>query len=108
MVDGMQERTAADGPSMRQREPQTALERLQAAREGRGTADVPQTALERLQAARDGRDRDTGVDVVRSEERAGHELQQHDAERERVLEQERQRVLEQERTAERDGPTHEM
>jgi hypothetical protein len=108
MVDGMQERTAADGPSMRQREPQTALERLQAAREGRGTADVPQTALERLQAARDGRDRDTGADVVRNEERAGHELQQHDAERERALEQERQRLLEKERTAERDGPDHSL
>ena len=111
MVDGMQERTVAEGPSMRQREPQTpqsALERLQAAREGRVTADAPQTALERLQAARDGRDRDTGADVVRSEERAGHDLQQQDAEREQALEQERQRVLEQERTAERDGPTHEM
>ena len=34
LVDGMQERTVAEGPSMRQREPQTALERLQAAREG--------------------------------------------------------------------------
>jgi hypothetical protein len=111
MVDGMQERTVADGPSMRQREPQasqSALEKLQVARKGRGTADASQTSLERLQAARDGRDRDTGADVVRNEERAGHELQQHDAERERVLEQERQRVLEQERTAERDGPTHEM
>jgi len=111
MVDGMQERTVAEGPSMRQREPQTpqsALERLQAAREGRATADAPQTALERLQAARDGRGRDTGADVVRNEERAGHDLQQQDAERERALEQERQRVLEQERTAERDGPSHEM
>ena len=114
MVDGMQERTVAVGPSMRQREPQTsqvpqsALERLQAARESRATADAPQTALERLQAARDGRDRDTGADVVRSEERAGHDLQQQDAERERALEQERQRVLELERTAEREGPTHEM
>ncbi|MGB1266030.1 MAG: MobQ family relaxase, partial [Nereida ignava] len=109
MVDGMQERTVADGPSMRQREPQapqSALERLQAAREGRGTADAPQTALERLQAARDGRTRDTGTDVVRNEERASHDLQQQDAERERVLEQERQRVLEQERTAERDGPEY--
>ena len=111
MVDGMQERTVAEGPSMRQREPQTpqsALERLQAAREGRVTADAPQTALERLQAARDGRTRDTDADVVRNEERAGDDLQQQDAEREQALEQERQRVLEQERTAERDGPTHEM
>jgi hypothetical protein len=108
LVDGMQERTVPDGPSMRQREPQTALERLQAAREGRATADAPQTALERLQAAREGRGGDAGADVVRNEERAGHELQQHDAERERVLEQERQRVLEQERTAERDGPDHSL
>lgn len=112
MVEGMQERTVADGPSMRQREPQvsqtpqSALERLQAAREGRVTADAPQTALERLQAARDGRTRDTGADVARNEERAGHELQVQDAERERALEQERQRVLEQERTAEREGPSH--
>jgi len=118
LVDGMQERTVADGPSMRQREPQTsqvplvsqtpqsALERLQAARAGRATADAPQTPLERLQAARDGRDRDTGADVVRNEERAGHELQAQDAEREQAVEQERQRVQEQERTAERDGPTH--
>jgi len=115
LVDGMQERTVADGPSMRQRDPQasqasqtsqTALERLQAAREGRATADAPQTALERLQAARDSRDRDTGADVVRNEERAGHELQAQDAERERALELERQRVLEKERVAEREGPTH--
>ena len=114
MVDGIQERTVVDGPSMRQREPQvsqtpqSALERLQAAREGRAAADAPQTALERLQAARDGRTRDTGADVVRSEERAGHDLQQQDADHERALEQERQRVLKQERTAEREGPTHEM
>jgi hypothetical protein len=109
-----QERTVAEGPLMRQREPlvsqtpQSALERLQAAREGRGTVDAPQTALEKLQAARNSRDRDTGADVVRNEERAGHELQAQDAERERALEQERQRVLELERTAEREGPTHEM
>ena len=76
---------------MRQREPQTsqvpqsALERLQAAREGRGTADAPQTALERLQVARDNRGRDTGADVVRNEERAGHDLQQQDAENELSL-----------------------
>jgi len=95
-----------DGPSMHQREPQTALERLQAAREGRATADAPQTALEKLQAARDGRDRDMGADVVRNEERAGDELQQQDAERERAFEQERERVREQERTAEREGPRH--
>ena len=109
LMGGMQERTVADGPSMRQREPQTpqsALERLQAAREGRITADAPQTALERLQAARDSRGRDTGADVVRNEERAGHELQAQDAERERALELERQRVQEQERTAEREGPSH--
>ena len=106
LVDGMQERTVAEGPSMRQREPQTALERLQAAREGRATRGAPQTPLERLQAARDGRDRDAGADVVRNEERAGKELQSQDAERERALEVERQRVQEQERTAERDGPTH--
>ena len=106
LVDGMQERTVAEGPSMRQREPQTALERLQAAREGRATRGAPQTALERLQAARDGRDRDAGAGVVRNEERAGKELQSQDAERERALEVERQRVQEQERTAERDGPTH--
>jgi len=106
LVDGMQERTVADGPSMRRREPQTALERLQAAREGRTTVDAPQTALEKLQAARDSRDRDAGADVVRNEERAGHDLQQQDAERERALEQEQERVREQERTAEREGPTH--
>ena len=106
LVDGMQERTVAVGPSERQREPQSALERLQAAREGRGTADAPQTALEKLQAAREGRDRDTGADVVRNEERAGHELQAQDAEREQALEVERERVREQERTAEREGPTH--
>ena len=113
MVDGMQERTVADGPSMRQREPhvsqalqapQSALERLQAAREGRDVADAPQTALERLQAARDSRGRDTGADVVSNEQRAGDELQQQDAEQERALEKER--LLEQERTAEREGPTH--
>jgi len=98
LVDGMQERAVADGPSMPQREPQTALERLQAAREGRATTDAPQTALERLQAARDSRDRDTGADVVRNEERAGVELQQQDAERERTAEQERQ--TEKERAAE--------
>jgi len=106
LVDGMQERTVAVGPSARQREPQTALEQLQAARAGRSTTDVPQTALEKLQAARDSRHRDTGADVVRNEERAGHELQSQDAERERALEQERERVREQERTAEREGPRH--
>jgi len=106
LVDGMQERTVADGPSMRQQAPQTALERLQAAREGRATADAPQTALEKLQAARDSRHRDTGADVVRNEERAGNELQAQDAERERAFEQERERVREQERTAEREGPRH--
>lgn len=106
LVDGMQERTVAVGPSARQREPQTALEQLQAARAGRSTTDVPQTALEKLQAARDSRHRDTGADVVRNEERAGHELQSQDAERKRALEQERERVREQERTAEREGPRH--
>jgi ATP-dependent exoDNAse (exonuclease V) alpha subunit len=106
LVDGMQERTVAVGPSARQREPQTALEQLQAARAGRSTTDVPQTALEKLQAARDSRHRDTGADVMRNEERAGHELQSQDAERERALEQERERVREQERTAEREGPRH--
>ena len=112
MADGMQDRMVADGPSMRQREPQvsqtpqSALERLQAAREGRGTADAPQTALERLKAARDGRGRDTGADVAGNEERAAVELQQQDAEHERALEQERDRVLEQKRTAERDGPDY--
>lgn len=109
LMDGMQERTVAVGPTERQRKPeapQTALERLQAAREGRAIADAPQTALEKLQAARDSRDRDTGADVMRNEERAGHDLQQQDAENERALEQERQRVLEQERAAEREGPTH--
>lgn len=107
LVDGMQERTVADGPSARQREPQTALEQLQAARgAGRSATDAPQTALERLQAARDSRGRDTGADVVRNEERAGYDLQQQDAERERALEQERERLLEQERTAEREGPAH--
>jgi hypothetical protein len=33
MVDGMQERTLADGPSMRQRHSQTPFERLRAAQE---------------------------------------------------------------------------
>ncbi len=105
-----QERTVAVGPFERQREPQasqapqSALERLQAAREGRATADTPQTALERLQAARNGMGRDTGADVVRNEERAGHDLQQQDAGREQALEKER--LQEQERTAEREGPTH--
>jgi hypothetical protein len=117
LVDGMQERTVADGPSMRQRDPQaplvsqtplTALERLQAARDGRVATNAPQTALERLQAARDSRDRDTGADVVRNEERAGHDLQQQDAEQERALEHERERLLEQERTAERDGPDYSL
>jgi len=107
LVEGMQERTVADGPSLRQREPQTPLERLQSVRAGRTTtANAPQTALEKLQAARDSRGRDTGADVVRNEERAGHDLQQQDAERERALELERERLLEQERTAEREGPTH--
>ena len=103
IMDGMQERAVADGPSMRQRDPQTAVERLQAAREGRAAADAPQTALEKLQAARDSRDRDTGVDVVRNEERAGHDLQAQDAERERALEVERQRVQEQERVSTRNS-----
>lgn len=107
-----QERTVAEGPSMRQREPQvsqtpqSALERLQAAREGRATADAPQTALEKLQAAQNSRDRDTGADVVRNEERAGHDLQQQDAAREQALEKERERLLEKERVAEREGPSH--
>jgi len=102
---GMHERTVAVGASERNREPQapqapqTALERLQVAREGRATADTPQTALERLQAARDGRGRDTGADVVRNEERVGQELQSQDAERAQALEKER--VLEQKRLAER-------
>ena len=112
LVDGMQERTVgpmtADGPSMGQREPQTsqvpqsALERLQAAREGRATADAPQTALERLQAARDSRGRDTGAGVARNEERAGHDLQAQDAERERALERERIAARERDRSHERD------
>jgi hypothetical protein len=103
---GMHERTVAVGASERNREPQSALERLQAAREGRAAADAPQTALERLQAARDSRNRDTGADVLRNEERAGVELQQQDAEREQAVEKERQRVLEQKRVAEREGPSH--
>jgi hypothetical protein len=106
LVEGMQERTVADGPSLRQREPQSALERLKAVREGRDTTDAPQTALERLKAAREGRGGDTGANVVRNEERAGHELQAQDAERERALEQERQRVLERARAVERDGPEY--
>jgi hypothetical protein len=106
-IGGRHERTAALGPTERQRAPQapqTALERLQAAREGRQAVDAPQTALERLQAARDGRGRDVGAEVERNEDRAGQELQQQDSEKERVLEQER--IKEQERVAEREGPTH--
>lgn len=80
------------------------MERLQAARAGRQPVDVPQTALERLQAARESRGRDAGVDVEHNEDRAGHELQQQDKEREQVLEQER--LKEQERVAAREGPSH--
>ena len=103
-MEALQERAVVLGPTERNREPQTSLERLQAARAGRQPVDVPQTALERLQAARDGRGRDAGVDVERNEDRAGHELQQQDKEREQVLEQER--LKEQERVAAREGPSH--
>jgi hypothetical protein len=100
MVDGMQERTLADGPSLRQREPQTAqtsLERLRAAQEeARGAqreATTPQTPLEQLQAARESRSYDVSAEVARHEERAREDLQREDAERERALTLEQERVL---------------
>jgi len=99
-LDRVQERTAA-----LTRAPETALERLQAARASRGAVDAPQTALERLQAARAGRGEDRGAEVARNVESAGHALTQQDRERERVLEQER--ALERQRVAEREGPSHE-
>ena len=100
MVDGMQERTVADGPSMRQREPQTAqtpLERLRATQEAaRGPqreATTPQTPLEQLQAARENRSYDVSAEVARHEERARQDLQLEDAEREHALKLEQERVL---------------
>ncbi len=100
MVDGMQERTLADGPSLRQREPQTAqtsLERFRAAQEeARGAqreTTTPQTPLEQLQAARESRSYDVSAEVARHEERAREDLQREDAERERALKLEQERVL---------------
>lgn len=97
MVDGMQERTLADGPSDRQREPQTPLERLRAAQEAaRGAqreAVTPQTPLERLKAAQDSRSYSVSADVERHEDRARQDLQREDAERERALKLEQERVL---------------
>jgi hypothetical protein len=97
MVDGMQERTVADGPSARQREPQTPLERLRVAQEAARGAQrevtTPQTPLELLKAAQDSRGRDTAADVERHEDRARQDLQREDAERERALKLEQERVL---------------
>ena len=97
MIDGMQERTLADGPSLRQREPQTPLEHLRAVQEAahgsQRDATAPQTPLERLKAAQDSRGRDTAADVARHEERARQDLQREDAERERALKLEQERVL---------------
>ena len=85
--------------------PQTAMERLQAAREGfRGEA-APQTALERLQAARESVDVDRSAEVARNEELAGHDLKQQDTERE-SLEQERVLKLEREVAREKNSHTH--
>jgi hypothetical protein len=90
LVAGMQERTVADGPSLRQREPQTALERLRAVQEAaRGTqreATTPQTPLEQLRAAQDSRSYGVSDEVERHEDRARQDLQREDAERERALE----------------------
>jgi ATP-dependent exoDNAse (exonuclease V) alpha subunit len=85
--------------------PQTAMERLQAAREGfRGEA-APQTALERLQTARESVDVDRSAEVARNEELAGHDLKQQDTERE-SLEQERVLKLEREVAREKNSHTH--
>ena len=97
MVDGIQERTLADGPSLRQREPQSPLERLRAAQEAaRGPQRVettPQTPLELLKAAQESRSYGVSDEVERHEDRARQDLQREDAERERALELERERVL---------------
>jgi hypothetical protein len=97
LVDGMQERTVADGPSLRQREPQTALEQLRAVQEAaRGPqreATTPQTPLEQLRAAQESRSYGVSDDVERHEDRARQDLQREDAERERALELEQERVL---------------
>ena len=95
MVDGMQERTVADGPSLRQ--PQTPLERLRATQEAaRGAqreATAPQTPLEQLKAAQDSRSYGVSADVERHEDLARQDLQREDAERERALKLEQERVL---------------
>lgn len=97
MVDGMQERTVADGPSLRQRAPQTPLERLRATQEAaRGAqreANTPQTPLEQLKAAQDSRSYGVSDEVERHEDRARQDLQLEDAERERALKLEQERVL---------------
>jgi hypothetical protein len=97
MIDGMQERTVADGPSMRQREPHTALEQLravqQAARGPQREATTPQTPLEQLKAAQESRSYGGSDEVERHEDLARQDLQREDAERERALELEQERVL---------------
>ena len=97
MVDGIQERTLADGPSLRQREPQSPLERLRAVQEAargpRREATTPQTPLEQLRAAQASRSHGVRDEVERHEDRARQDLQREDAERERALELERERVL---------------
>jgi hypothetical protein len=97
LVDGMQERRVADGPSLRQREPQTALEQFRAVQEAargaqRETA-TPQTPLEQLRAAQESRSDGVSDEVERHEDRARQDLQREDAERERALKLEQERVL---------------
>ena len=67
---------------------------------GAATSGRAADRLERLQAARDGRGSDAAGDVERNIESAGQEVQQQGRERERVLEQEQERV------AERERPSH--
>jgi len=95
IMEGMQERTVAVGPS--QREPQTALEHFRAvqaaARGPQHEATTPQTPLEQLRAAQDSRGHGVSDEVERHEDRARQDLQREDAERERALELEQERVL---------------
>jgi len=81
-----------------------ALDRVQERAPALGLTRAPETALERLQAARESRDEDRSAEIERNVESAGADLTEQDRERQRMLE--RERVLERQRAIEREEPDY--
>lgn len=71
-----------------------------------GREHEPQTAPERLQAAREGRGEDRSAEIERNVESADQELTEQGRERERTLERERMLEQERERSIAHERPTH--